>query len=95
MFARLTVVQGSPDRVDEGIRVAQEIAARAKEVPGFGGGYWAVDRSRGISIALTTWETEQALQHSQAFWQQVREGVARTMGGQVMSAETYEVVAQA
>jgi hypothetical protein len=95
MFARLTIVQGSPDRVDEGIRTSQEIASRVTQIPGFAGGTWAVDRSSGKGIALSLWETEQPLQRSEAFWQQVREGAARSVQGQIVSAETYEVVARA
>lgn len=95
MFARLTVLQGSPDRVNEGIRSSQQIASQGKEIPGFAGGIWAVDRSSGKTIALSLWETEQALQRSEALWQQVRQGAARTMQGHIVSAETYEVVARA
>jgi hypothetical protein len=94
MFARLTVLEGSPDKVDEGIRSAQEIASSAKEMPGFTGGTWAVDRSSGKAIALTLWETEQALQESETWGQQVRQDAASTVAGHVVSVERYEVIAQ-
>jgi hypothetical protein len=97
MFARLTTVQGSPDRVDEGIQLTeQRVIPMAKAQAGFRGGYWAVDRSTGKAIALTVWESQQAERDSDAaFAQGVRDEVARELAGQIVSVETFEVIAQA
>jgi hypothetical protein len=97
MFARLTTLQGSPDRIDQGIRFTEErVVPMSKQQPGFKGGYWAVDRSTGKAIAFTLWESQQAEQDSDAaFAQQVRDDVAREVAGQIVSVEKYEVFAQA
>ena len=48
MFARVTVIQASPDLVDEGIRqVREEILPGFQELPGFKAGYFLVNRRRG------------------------------------------------
>jgi hypothetical protein len=96
MFARLTVLQGAPDRADEGIRfIEDQVVPAAKQQGGFQGGYWALDRSTGKAIALTLWESEQAVADSEAFGQRVRQEGATMTGGEVVSVETFEVVAQA
>lgn len=96
MFARLTTLQGSPDRVDQGIQfVEQRVVPMTKEQPGFRGGYWAVDRSTGKAVALTLWESQQAEQDSDAeFAKQVRDEAASEVGGQIVSVDKYEVIAQ-
>jgi hypothetical protein len=97
MFARLTTLQGSPDRVDQAIQLTeQRIIPMAKGQPGFKGGYWAVDRSTGRGIAFTLWESQQAEQDSDAaFAQGARDEVAREVAGQIVSIDRYEVFAQA
>jgi hypothetical protein len=96
MFARLTTLQGSPDRADEAVRfIEQKVLPGAKEQAGFKGGYWGLDRSTGKAIALTLWDSEQSLRDSEAFGQQARDEGSREIGGRVVSVETYEVVAQA
>jgi hypothetical protein len=96
MFARLTMLQGSPERADEGIRFIEEtVLPGAKQQAGFQGGYWGLDRATGKAMALTLWESEQAMRDSAAMAQQFRDEGARDIGGQVLSVETYEVVAQA
>jgi heme-degrading monooxygenase HmoA len=95
MFARLTTLQGSPERADEAIRFIQEtVLPQAKQQAGFQGGYWGLDRSTGKGIALTLWESEQAVRDSEPSGQQVRQEGARAIGGDVVSVETFEIVAQ-
>jgi heme-degrading monooxygenase HmoA len=96
MFARLTTLQGSPDRVDDAVQfIEQRVVPGAKEQAGFRGGYWGLDRSTGKGFALTLWESEQTMQDSDAaFGQRVREEGARDLAAQTVSVETYEVVAQ-
>jgi heme-degrading monooxygenase HmoA len=96
MFARLTTLQGSPERADEGVRFIQEtVLPQAKQQAGFQGGYWGLDRSTGKAIALTLWESEQAVQDSEPFGQQVRQQGTSVIGGEVVGVETFEIVAQA
>jgi hypothetical protein len=96
MFARLTLLQGSPDRADEGIRLIQEtILPGAKQQAGFQGGYWGLDRATGKAMALTLWGSEQAMNDSGAFAQQSRDEAATDFAGQILSVELYEVVAHA
>lgn len=96
MFARVTVSQVSPKRVDESIRYAREqIIPKAKAMTGFKAGYWLADRKTGKGVTITLWETEAAERASQATAGQIREQVQKAFGTQMLSVEAYEVAAQA
>jgi heme-degrading monooxygenase HmoA len=96
MFVRLTTLQGSPEQADQAIKFIEDVVLPgAKQQAGFQGGYWGLDRSTGKAIALTMWESEQAVRDSDPFGQQVRQQGAETLGGEVLSVEAFEIVAQA
>lgn len=47
-FARVTFGEGDPVRIDESIaNLNQTVIPRARELPGFQGGYWLADRATG------------------------------------------------
>ena len=57
MFARVSTYQGSPERTDEGIRLAREIILpRLHQLDGYEGAYYLVDRQSGRAISITLWE---------------------------------------
>jgi hypothetical protein len=96
MFARVTVVQGSPDRYDDAVRVINERAVPgAKQIPGLVAGYWAADRSSGKVVTFAVFETEEALKASEEQVRELRERSVAEAGGQIVSVETYEIVGQA
>jgi heme-degrading monooxygenase HmoA len=66
MFARMTTIKGIPEKVDIGIEQFRERTARSSEIEGFQGFYLLVDRKSGKMVAVTLWETEQAMQASAA-----------------------------
>lgn len=60
MYARLTVTQFSPYRLDEAISIArQHTLPAAQQQAGFQGYLMLVDRSTGRSITITLWEGEE------------------------------------
>ncbi len=92
MFARVTRFEGrSPDAIDDGIRNAREYILPAfREMTGFRGLLALVDRSSGNWMAVTMWETEDAMRAT--------EDPARQFGDQALvtgetriSVEQYEV----
>ncbi len=92
MFARVTVVQAPPGRVDEGIRyVRDHVIPVAQQQRGIKGGYWLTDRKRGKTLAITLWESEETLKASEAAIAKIREESAKAIGATFPSVEVYEV----
>jgi heme-degrading monooxygenase HmoA len=67
MFARVSTLQGPPERLDEAARMLQEEAVPfARQQPGFKAAYWLADRSTGTVVAVSLWESEEAMRASEA-----------------------------
>ncbi len=95
MFARVTVVQGSPDRYDDAVRIINERAVPgASQIPGLVAAYWAVDRSSGKGVTFAVFDSEESLNASEEAVRELRERSVAEAGGQVVSVETYEIVGQ-
>jgi heme-degrading monooxygenase HmoA len=96
MFARVTTLQGSPDKVDEGIRhVREETLPAAKGLRGFKGMYMLLDRKTGNSLGITLWETEAELQASTEAANRLRAQVTQTAAAtQPPKVDIYEVAIQ-
>ena len=96
MFARVTTVQGSPDRVDQGTREFREsFIGAAKEHRGLKGAYLLVDRKSGKFVGITLWNTEADLQAAAGAAAELRAQVAQSMAATaVPTAEVYQVVVQ-
>jgi heme-degrading monooxygenase HmoA len=92
MHARVTIVEGQPDRLEEGIRTFRErtlplIQGRA----GFGGAHLLVDRQQGRALAISLWESEGAMQQTEDAIARQREQAAQQMGASAPMVERYEV----
>jgi heme-degrading monooxygenase HmoA len=97
MFARVTTVQISPDKVVEATSIFQNsVLPAAKAQQGFRAGYMLTDAATGKGMAITMWDTLADLQANEAsgFYQ---EQVAKF--GSLFTApptrEIYEVGAPA
>jgi hypothetical protein len=96
MFARVAVVQGSPERYDDAVKVINERAVPgARQIPGLVAAYWAVDRSTGKGVTFAVYDTEESLKASEEVVRDLRERSVAEVGGKVLSVETYEIVGQA
>jgi hypothetical protein len=94
MFARLTMIQGTSDKIDDAIRVVEnDVLPGAKALDGFKGGYWCADRKSGKLIALTLFETEQDMQANESAASQLRKTSTEKLGFEVKNVERYEVIA--
>jgi hypothetical protein len=95
MYARVTKFEGSLDKQDERIKLIKEtVIPRAKELAGFKGGYWLVDRATGKGLGVTLFESDAALRGSEEGAAQLR-SLASGMGVRFTGVEHYEVVAEA
>jgi hypothetical protein len=95
MFARVTIAEGDSSRMDEGIQnITERVIPRAKELPGFQGGYWIADRGSGKVFGITLWDTEAHLRETEDAAAQLRSQSAEQMNVQ-FTVYSGEVVAKA
>ena len=60
MFARITIVQGKVDKLDESIKIYEDsIITAAKSQKGFQRAYLLTDRNTGKGISCTLWDSEE------------------------------------
>ncbi len=95
MYARLTTLQGSPEKLDDAIRVIEnDVIPASKLLPGFKNGYWFTDRKSGKMLALTLFETEKDLQATDEAASQIRKTSTEKLGAEIKNVERFEVVAR-
>jgi hypothetical protein len=95
MFARLTTIQGKPEKLEDAIRVVEnDVIPASKVLPGFKNGYWYADRKSGKMIALTLFETEKDLESSEASASQVRKTASEKLGFDILNVERFELIAR-
>ncbi len=93
MYARLTTIEGAPDKMDEATRHVQEqTLPQLQQMDGFKGFVALGDRNSGRLVGVTFWEDEEALQATEQEASGVRSGAAEAVGGTVANVEQYEVV---
>jgi heme-degrading monooxygenase HmoA len=64
MYGRLTIIDGSPDRVDL-LPEPQDQAIEADEMPGLRALYCLIDRSTGRGASLSIWNSREAMDASE------------------------------
>jgi hypothetical protein len=80
MFARHVTVHGSPDHIDDGVRVQLEtVVPVLRRCEGFRAQIFLVDRATGDVIGISLWETEADMLASEAQVRPVRQRVAQHM----------------
>jgi heme-degrading monooxygenase HmoA len=93
MFARVSTLSGDPQNVAQvESQVRDKVLPAAQQIPGFKGLLAMVDRSSGKSLALTFWESEQAMKDSEDAADRIRKDVADASGEQIVGVERFEVV---
>lgn len=93
MFARVTTFQGSPDRLEEGVRVYRDqVIPWLRDATGFRGWVVLMDRESEKATGITFWATEQAALDGEASGGALRDEVAASVGAIMQSLRLYEVV---
>ncbi len=93
MHARVTTIQGSPDKMDDATSHLQEqTLPQLQKMEGFKGFVSLGDRQSGKVLGVVFWESEEALRATEQAVSSVRSGVAEATGGIVASVEEYEVL---
>ena len=92
MYARVTTIEGAPDRMDDAKRHTQEqTLPQLQEMEGFKGFVALGDRHSGKVVGVAFWESEEALRATEEAVSSVRSGAAEAASGTVASVEQYEV----
>jgi heme-degrading monooxygenase HmoA len=93
MHARLTTIEGLPDRMDDAARHVQEqTLPQLRQMEGFKGFVALGDRQSGKVLGVAFWESEEVLRATEGAASGVRSGVAEAAGGTVAGVEQYEVI---
>jgi heme-degrading monooxygenase HmoA len=96
MHARLNRIEGAPDRFDESARRTEEVVLPLlRELDGFQGLTVLGDRSSGTFIAISFWESANAMQASEGAVKQPRKEAADAAEARSeATVERYEVLIQ-
>ena len=93
MFARVSTYAGRPEQLDEMHHEGVEHVLPALEMQdGFSGGLVLADRQSGKVLAVTLWESEQAMDATEEASHWLRIFSARSAGGTISSVQRYEVI---
>jgi heme-degrading monooxygenase HmoA len=92
MHARVSILEGPPDLIDEGIRQAREVVLPwGRQMEGFEGMIVLNDHHSGKSLGITFWESEEAMRTSEEAANRRREEAAEAGGDTIAGVERYEV----
>ena len=61
VHARLTLAEVAPENVDRNVRYGEGLVAQWKQLDGYRGMTYLIDRATGKVAALTFWDSEDAL----------------------------------
>ena len=93
MYARISTIEGAPDKVDDVTRQTQEqTLPQLQKMEGFKGFVALGDRQSGKVLGVAFWESEEALRATEQAVSDVRSGAAGAADGIVASVEEYEVL---
>ena len=93
MFARLTLLEGPPERYDDAVRTIREQALPGlREIPGLVASYIGFDRATGKAMGLSIFDTEESLHTSEEVTEWLRKSSGEAAGAHVVAVERYEIV---
>jgi heme-degrading monooxygenase HmoA len=93
MFARLVTIGGRREQLDEFARIGTEkVLPQLKRLDGFEGSLVLANRRSGEIVAVTLWESEEALRATEGASYWLRAFGAEAAGGEVTGLDRYEVV---
>jgi hypothetical protein len=92
MYARVTTLEGSTDRMDEGLRVLREHALpQLQQQDGFKGYLALGDHHSGELIGISFWESEQAMRAAEDVGDRMRSETAGAISDTIADVARYEV----
>ena len=92
MHARVSILEGPPDKIDDGLRqVRERVVPQDKQLDGFKGMIALGDRQSGKLLGITFWESEEAMRASEEEANRMRSETAEASGEEITGVERYEV----
>lgn len=92
MFARVTTTRGSAKKAEVIRIVQQRLMPAIKDMKGFKAAYWLLDEKNGKGLAVSFWDSEDALNASAGPIGQLRTQSTNELGVEVESVESFEVI---
>ncbi len=92
MHARVTTMEGTSERLDEGLRqIREDVVPQLQQQDGFKGFVVFDNRQSGKLIGFSLWESEQAMRASEEVADRTRRESAGVMDDTIAGVERYEV----
>jgi heme-degrading monooxygenase HmoA len=92
MHARMTTMEGSSERLDEGLRqIREDVLPQLQQQDGYKGFIVCDNRQSGKLMGFSLWESEQAMQASEELGDRTRRESAEVMDDTIAGVERYEV----
>jgi heme-degrading monooxygenase HmoA len=93
MHARVSTFTGDPSGIDQITAQARDVVLpAARGLAGFKGMLAMGDRATGKVVAITFWESEQAMADSEEAANRLRADAAQAGGEEIVGVERFEVV---
>lgn len=95
MWARVSRFAEPKDRIDEDIEDSRRLITELlSKTTGNKGVYYLVDRTKGQTMAITLWESEEAMRASEQEAARIRQESTQRLGGEILGVDHYEVAIQ-
>jgi heme-degrading monooxygenase HmoA len=92
MFARIGIWEGTAEELEKWIaRGREQVKPSIAKDPGLKAVYWLADRDAGRGLIVTIWESEEAMNASEAARLKRQSGMAAATSAKVTTSR-YEVV---
>ena len=91
MFARVHVLQTTPEQSDTGLEIVREqLLPWLRDTSGYRGLIRLLDRENGRTLVISLWADEQSLDASTEAGERLAELTAQTTGATRLAIEQYE-----
>jgi heme-degrading monooxygenase HmoA len=95
MYARISRVRGDSQAMEAGLaHVRDTLMVQLEQLPGFRDALLMIDREHGDALAMTLWDSEEAMHASEQRADALRTETATQMTATVASVERFEIVAR-
>ena len=92
MHARVTTLEGPPDKLDDATRhVREEVLPQSRQLDGFEGFVALGDPHSGKLLGVSLWESEEAMRASEEAADRMRGASAQATGARIGGVERYGV----
>jgi hypothetical protein len=93
MVARVSTFKGSPEQLEEGVRIFTEnVLPWLRDATGFRGWVALLDRPNERALGITFWATEEAADEGAASGGPLRDEIAQSVGALMQTIELWDVM---